>query len=244
MNWFERLHFLHRAWRYRLISEKFGISFLLSRDLTGKTAVDIGSNLGIYSYWIHAQVGKKGTVVAFEPQQELATYLKDLRDYFSLHRLQIAEMGLSSENGERVLQRPRTHWGGASFEDIGELHNDLDMITSRVTTLDDYFADHPARPISFIKCDVEGHEYHVFQGGRRVLLEDRPDLLFECHDAKNPKCRVFSYLTSLDYMGYCFYRGGFAPVSDYGSLRSSMHKKAMCDFVFVPKERSHTLTKR
>ena len=71
MNWFARLHFLHRAWRYRLRSEKFGVSFLLSRDLTGKTAVDIGANWGIYSYWMHGLVGAEGHVIAFEPQPEL-----------------------------------------------------------------------------------------------------------------------------------------------------------------------------
>ena len=237
MNYVARLHFLHRAWRYRLRSEKFGVAFVLNRDLAGKTAVDIGANRGIYSYWLHRQVGPEGRVIAFEPQPELVSDLLDLRDSFHLHRLEVVEMGLSSESGERILRRPRTHWGGASFEGQGEERADLELITTKVTTLDRFFENHAARPISFIKCDVEGHEYHVFHGGQRLLQEDRPDLLFECHDAAQPQCRVFSYLTTLDYEGYCFFRGGLAPVSDYGSLRPRMHKKALVDFVFVPKER-------
>ena len=222
--------------RYRLRSEKFGVSFLLSRDLRGKTAVDIGANWGIYSYWMHGHVGVEGHVIAFEPQPELAAHLRDLRDCFHLYRLELAERGLSSKDGELTLRRPKTHWVGACFEALGRDRGDLDLITANVTTLDGYFENHSARPISFIKCDVEGHEYHVFRGGHRVLMEDRPDLVFECHAAENPQCKVFSYLMSLDYEGYCFFHGGFAPVTDYGSLRPRRHKKALRDFVFVPKE--------
>lgn len=50
---FVRLHFLRRAWRYRLRSEKAAVAFLMSRQLAGKTVVDIGANIGIYSYWMH-----------------------------------------------------------------------------------------------------------------------------------------------------------------------------------------------
>jgi FkbM family methyltransferase len=238
MNWYARLHFLHRAWRYRLRSEKFGVSFLLSRDLAGKTAVDIGANFGIYSYWMHGRVGAEGHVIAFEPQPELADHLRDLRDCFRLDRLEIAAMGLSSNEGALTLRRPKSHWGGASFEEPGQTSGDVDLITANVTTLDAYFDRHRARPIRFIKCDVEGHEYHVFRGGERILGEDRPDLLFECHDGRSSQCKVFSYLADLDYEGYCFSGGGFAPVADYASLRPRMHPKALVDFVFVPRERS------
>ena len=69
MNIVEKAHFLHRAWRYRLRGDKFGVSFLRTRNLAGKTAVDIGAHRGVYSYWMHKQVGTRGSVIAFEPQQ-------------------------------------------------------------------------------------------------------------------------------------------------------------------------------
>ena len=175
-------------------------------------------------------------MIAFEPQPELVEHLRSLRERFRLRRLEIVNMGLSSQTGELTLRRPRTHWGGASFEPQYEARRDTESIRSSVTTLDYFFEDHPHRPVRFIKCDVECHEYHVFRGGRQVLLEDRPELLFECHDGSNPDCAVFSYLKDLDYEGYCFFEKGLAPVSDYASLRPRMHKKALVDFVFLPKE--------
>lgn len=238
MNWFERMHFLHRAWRYRLRSEKFGLAFMRSRKLRGATVVDIGANRGIYSYWMCDLVGPQGNVIAFEPQPELVEKLKALRNSFRLDRLELAPVGLSSHDTELTLRRPRDHWAGASFESHVETAPDLDSIQVQVKTLDGYFARHQACPISFIKCDVEGHEHQVFRGGERILQEDRPELLFECHDATDPNCAVFSYLESIGYEGYCFFERGFAPIAQYRALRPKLHKKALADFVFVPKERS------
>lgn len=200
--------------------------------------VDIGANQGIYSYWMSRCVGEEGRVVAFEPQPELAAQLKDLRACFRLRMLDIVESGLSSQETALTLRRPKSHWGGASLEGLAGNASEFDFIPVKVTTLDAYRASQPARPIAFIKCDVEGHEHQVFLGGRNVLTEDRPDLLFECHRAKDPQCEVFAYLKSLDYEGYCFFGGGLASVADYAALRPRLHKKALTDFVFLPKERS------
>ena len=76
------------------------------------------------------------------------------------------------------------------------------------------------------------------------LQEDRPDLLFECHHATNRDNDVFSFLKRVEYDGFCFYKDGFAPVSEYRSIRHLMDKKALIDFVFVPRERSGALTRR
>lgn len=238
MNLLRRAHFLHRAWRYRMRSERFGVAFLRSRDLRGRTAVDIGANQGIFSYWMCQCVGPQGRTIAFEPQPELADHLHELRRDFSLNQLEIVEAGLSSTSGELTLRRPKDFWGGASFEGGTEDDGTCDLIRVRIMKLDDYLAGHADRPIAFIKCDVEGHERHVFQGGQRILTEDRPDLLFECHMAADPACEVFSYLRSLDYSGFCFVGQGFAPVADFPALRPNLHKRALQDFVFVPRERA------
>lgn len=236
MNLFERLLFLHRVWRYRLRSEPFCISYLLSRDLAGTTALDVGANRGLYSYWMHKKVGGTGQVIAFEPQPELLTYLHSVRKAFSLERLTIEPLGLSSSPGELTLARPRDHWGGASVE--WKASPDVDLLRIEVTTIDDYCAAHVQGRVGFIKCDVEGHERHVFEGARRILREDQPDLLFECHDARNPQCEVFRFLEQQGYDGFCFSRRGLAPVADYASLRDSLHRRALTDFVFMPRARS------
>ena len=235
MNIIERLHAWHRAWRYRLRSEKEEVSFLLSRNLDGQTVVDIGANRGVYSYWMQKKVGPRGHIVAFEPQPELNEYLNDLKSTFRLKALTIAHAGLSSAPGQRRLIRPKTHWGGASFE--SEPKQDCDCLTVPVTTLDQYFLDSPMRPLRFIKCDVEGHEYDVFLGGRRVLQEDHPDLLFECHDSNAQSGKLFAYLNGLGYDGFFFANGALVPLSQYDRLRAAIPKPYL-NYVFLAKDRA------
>ena len=131
----EKIHFLHRAWRYRLISEKFGVSFLLNSNLSGLTALDIGANRGIFSYWMHKKVGSNGKVIVFEPQPELNQELHALRNAFSLPRLEIAKVGLSSVTQKMKMYRPKTHWGGASVE-TGANDKSREAFEVEVRTLD------------------------------------------------------------------------------------------------------------
>lgn len=234
MNLWERLHFLHRAWKYRLRAERDEIGHLLSRDLRGKHVVDIGANRGVYSYWMHRQVGPSGTVVAFEPQPELADYLEQLRRAFRLRRLQIVSSGLSAEPGLRTLVRPRQNWGGASLELVpGDNTDDFQV---ELTTLDAFFRGHRSRPVRMIKCDVEGHELEVFRGGTKLLAEDRPELLFECHDWHVERGEIMRLLASLDYDGFFFYRRKLVSFDEYPTLRPTIDKPYL-NFVFMPRER-------
>ncbi|MBU62249.1 MAG: hypothetical protein CMI26_07085 [Opitutae bacterium] len=242
MNFWEKIHFWHRAWRYRLISEKFGVSFLLNSNLSGHTALDIGANRGIFSYWMHKKVGSNGKVIAFEPQPELNKELHALRDAFSLPRLEIAPVGLSSVSQKMKMYRPKNHWGAASVE-TGASDESLEQFEVDVITLDSFLDKHAASLVKFIKCDVEGHESDVLQGGVETIKIGRPDILFECHDAMNPNCKPFELLHSIDYRGFCFFKGGMTPIDNYGQLREKgqLHRKTLTDFVFVPKERSNQL---
>jgi len=242
MNLWEKIHFWHRAWRYRLISEKFGVSFLLQSKLQGHTVLDIGANRGIFSYWMHKKVGFNGKVIAFEPQPELHHELHDLRAAFSLSRLEIANIGLSSTTKKMKMYRPKNHWGAASVE-TGESNESLEKIEVDVITLDSFLDREVASSVKFIKCDVEGHEFDVLQGGVETIKRGKPDILFECHDAMNPNCKPFELLHSIDYRGFCFFNGGMTPIENYARLREKgrLHRKTFTDFVFVPKERSNQL---
>jgi FkbM family methyltransferase len=235
MHILERAHAYHRAWRYRLRTERQEIAYLLSRDLRGATVVDIGANRGIYSYWMHKAVAPDGNVVAFEPQPELAAYLRELKSALRLNRLTVVEAALSSSTGEGRLVRPRIHWGAGSLE--LEPAADRDALTVPTTTLDEYFLRSPLRPVRFIKADIQGHEHACFVGGERLLGEDRPTVLCESEDyALEP---IRSYLTALDYDGFFFLRGHLTPVTQFARLRALIPAPYL-NYVFLPREHAAT----
>ncbi|MCA9303823.1 MAG: FkbM family methyltransferase [Phycisphaerales bacterium] len=227
----EYWHMLHRAWRYRLRTERDEIGFLLKQDLAGKLAVDIGANRGIYSFWMHKKVGPSGRIVGFEPQPEMVEALNRLKNSFRLSNLTIVNAGLSTQPGELQLVRKPDHWGGASFErkPVG----DEESMIVPVTTLDLYASEHFDRPVGFIKCDVEGHEPMVFRGAERVLREDRPTLLFECHEKQVSDGEFFGYLEGLGYAGSFFFDGGLLPIDRLGELRPRIEKPYL-NYVFRP----------
>lgn len=227
----EYWHMLHRAWRYRFRTERDEIGFLLKQDLAGKLAVDIGANRGIYSFWMHKKVGPTGRVVGFEPQPEMIEALNRLRNSFKLSNFTIVNAGLSTEPGELQLVRKPDHWGGASFE--REPTGDEESMIVPVTTLDLHAAEHFDRPVGFIKCDVEGHEPMVFRGAERVLREDRPTLLFECHEKQVSDGEFFGYLEGLGYSGSFFFDGGLLPIDRLGELRPRIDKPYL-NYVFRP----------
>ena len=156
MNIWEKYHFLHRAWRYRLVSEKFGVRYLLKMNLNEKSCIDIGANRGIFSYWMHKKINPRAKVYAFEPQTELNNQLKDLKKTFKLNCLEIAETGLSSVNQTLKMTRPIKHWGGASVGNPGSI-GDCELFDVDLITLDSYLDNDNCAKIGFIKCDVEGH---------------------------------------------------------------------------------------
>jgi len=227
----ERAHVLHRAWRMRLRHNRDEIGYLLSRNLRDATIVDIGANRGVYSYWMHRAVGPGGHVIAFEPQPELVQYLHDLKRTFRLRTLTIEQLALSSSAGECELTRPRDHWGAASLGTPMTTVTEADRFTVRTTTLDEYFANHPLRPLRFMKIDIEGHEHDCFLGGQNILREDQPELLFECYDEKFSD--VFPLLESLGYTGRYFFDGQLHPIATLDKHRASIPHTHL-NLVFSP----------
>lgn len=204
MNILEKAHVVHRSWRYRLRHEKDSIKYVLGLNLDGTTVLDIGANKGIYTYWLSKKVGKNGKVIAFEPQPELGEYLNDLKKSFGISNATIINKGLSYEKGSLDLYRGKVGSGGARVaisQDDPIRNQGLQKVKVEVTTLDS-FLENKNEKISFIKCDVEGHELSVFKGGEATLRKNMPTILFECHHEEATSGELFSFLIDLGYSGF------------------------------------------
>jgi len=235
MSLWEKARVVHRAWRYRLRTEPGCVRFLLGRLKPGQTALDIGSHKGVFAYWMRQRVGPSGRVIAFEPQPELASYVNRMKAAFRLHNLTVVRAALSSTEGTRQLLIPPQR-GCATLEASRE---EGVRISVEVQCLDACLGRLSARPVLFLKCDVEGHELDVFRGGERMLREDRPLLLFECQDYRHPEGqtrRVFRYLQELGYEGYFFAGFRMGPLSEF---RLAGHQPAggpyLADFAMLPR---------
>lgn len=245
MRLYDKLHMIHRCWSYRFKSEMPSIRYLLKCNLGGTTLIDIGANKGVYSIYMSRAAGKDGKVIAFEAQPELGAHLQLVKENFDLDNLNIVNQGLSSSPGVMKMGRVKAGAGGASF--YYDPAEGLEEISVPVTTLDEFLGDKDNGLISFIKCDVEGHEYDVFKGAIRTLKKHLPILLFECHQPEADKGEIFQYLSDLGYDGYFFYvspadhanylrkgRGKYVHYSEHANYEYVRPTVRHRNYIFVP----------
>ena len=162
-------------------------------------------------------VGPQGRVFAFEPQPELAAYLRSVSAASRHKNLTVTEAALSAAPGSLQLFRPTSSPSPSASLERFKCDEQGESIPVRVESLDHFFGAVPSRPIHFIKCDVEGHELDVFRGAEQILRTDHPILLFECearHHADSSIQEVFDFLHGLGYEGSFFRHGVETPLAE------------------------------
>jgi len=149
-----------RTAKYRLKSSA-EMSVMRQYVNGGDLVLDIGARRGLFTAYLLNLVGKRGSVEAFEPFPPNVTALTVL--FTKKENVKIHPIALSSVEHEAqfVVQlehgRPNTALG--SLEHTGASGETV-TISVPCRRLDNVMAAR-SRRISFIKCDVEGHELAV-----------------------------------------------------------------------------------
>ncbi len=157
------------AWREEIAMG----AVLVSALRNDSTYVDIGTNRGqLLREALRA--APRGHHVAFEPIPELAAELAASFPQVDTRRL---ALGAAAGSGEFCHFRKLDGWSGLRRSpEISDTRGDPEQITVQVSTLDLELAG--LRP-DVIKIDVEGAELDVLTGGRTVLSEASPLVVFE-----------------------------------------------------------------
>lgn len=164
----------------------------------GELCIDIGANMGVYSFFF-TRYG--GDVIAYEPIPELADRLRRL-----FPKADIRQAGASDEAGEATLNIPcrdgRGLLGQATITGRLPTHDDLRTVAIRKVRLDDENIDHA----DLIKIDVEQHELHVLRGAAQLIARARPILIVEVSPLLYPPSLFDSFRTILDQDYFGVYR--------------------------------------
>jgi hypothetical protein len=107
-------------------------------------------------------------------------------------------------------------------------------ISVEAMRLDDFYAQY-GNP-DFIKIDVEGHEYAVFEGAQNLLgSTKRPLIYFEALDHTSLE-QCVQTLQHLSNHSFTIYR-----LSKQAKLLPWQHPGGLNDFLAVPPERRHQI---
>lgn len=161
-----------------------GVMVSLCRDEEG-VALDIGANTGLFSLLL-AAANEKLQVHAFEP---LVPVRDLLMDNIALNpvlagRIKVEPFGLSRSDGSFPFYETINNQGlvttSSSLElDSAKQQGEYREHTITTRTLDGWAADAGDPPIALVKCDVEGHEHAVLEGGWSTFSRHRPFIIIE-----------------------------------------------------------------
>lgn len=142
----------------------------------GDVFFDIGANMGWYSINV-ALAYRSARIHCFEPIPKTYSYLKKNLELNAVVNVTAYNFGFSNQAGEFAFYYYPEGSGNASSANVSD-RDDVEVCQCQVRTLDDFRAEFNT-PVDFIKCDVEGAELLVFQGGLGTIARDRPIVFSE-----------------------------------------------------------------
>ena len=237
---------LRTSWHGRLRRGDGSVRMVQDLVRPGDVALDIGASWGHYTSAMARLVGDAGSVHAFEPNPANARQLT----LIALRHLNVTvhPVGLSDAPGEAELHvpvrrgRPITERGS-----LGPIDVETKTVRIELKRLDDVVD--PELPVAFLKCDVEGHERDVFEGGARLLERWRPLILVEI-ERRHARSDVLGTTALLESMGYDAYMvsgeelvhaSHFDPEVHQPTVASSSERLPagyVGDFLFLPPGRT------
>ena len=192
----------------------------------GDVVVDIGGAWGAYAYQFARRVGPRGRVYVFEPHPANQDSLQAIRAGRS--NITIYATALSDHTGEAELHIPTVR--GHQLTNLSSLATPddtssvmHDAVPVQVERLDAILL--PGGPaVTFMKCDVEGHELVVLRGAEQTLRRSLPALLIEIEQRHKQESiqETFDYLTGLGYAGYSLHPDGLRPLNLFDVQRDQL----------------------
>ncbi len=169
---------------------------LLNKD---STALDIGANLGLMSYYLAKETKE---TIAFEPMPNNYKVIQRVKDKYNLNNLTLYTNALGNENKKIQLVLPVVD--GVKKQGLSHVvdekmteFNDGNIFETECKKLDDLQALQTLQ-IDAIKIDVENFEYEVFLGAEKLLTRCKPIIYCELWDNKN-RTDCFQFLQSIGY---------------------------------------------
>ena len=170
----------------------------------GDTVLDLGANIGIFAVKAGKQVGKRGKVIAIEPDPHNLSYLERNLEINEIKNCVIVPKGVWSKKGELNLYLGP---GGGCNSLVWKREK---LVSVKVDTLSGILDKIKVDNVNFIKMDIEGAEIEALEGMENILKEHDVTLAIEAFHVVNNQPSSVVILPRLRKLGYKAYeRDGF-----------------------------------
>lgn len=212
--------------------------FVKKLILPDDTVIDIGANLGYFSFIFSKIVRNKGELYCVEP---VAPYRKLLKRLIPDQKnITIFPYALGEKNEGKVklgmpafLKHLRyLRHGTVTILKEDQISEDQLIFESEIRKGSELFS--ALRKIDYIKCDIEGYETVVFPEMKAIFEKYHPIVQLETWGDKFPA--MLAFFNSINYRAYTLKNGRLIAAE-----RFSNEIVAASDVLFVPKDRMHRI---
>ena len=147
---------------------------------------DVGSNIGVHTFYMARNVRPNGCVYAFEPASYAYNKLQMNFRLNSQLPVKLEKMALSNENITSLKTQVACSWPvDSSFSrKENQAMNSSRVMDDEITLikLDDYIHRNSIQKLDIIKLDIDGNEMKFFEGASLTISKFKPIITFELAD--------------------------------------------------------------
>ncbi len=172
----KRLHLGRAIRRGEFTSDEPEFARLAEWVRPGDWAVDVGANIGHYTFRLSQLVGGSGRVIALEPVPLTFELLAANAARLAHANVTLLNVAASDQPKAVTMTLPKFHTGLDNYYMASITEGGTGGLQTLSVPIDSLELPHA---VSLIKLDVEGHELPALRGMRRLLQRDRPTLIVE-----------------------------------------------------------------
>lgn len=190
----------------------------------GEIVIDAGAWKGHFTIVASRIVGKKGLVIAIEPQADMYQRLKDRISRLGIKNVIVLNFGLLDEDSSQVF--PKRNSSAFSVNLNGDIAKNSDLIPDvqpelelekvELRKLDTVLNKLDIKTVDFIKMDIEGAELRALMGAKNILAACEPRLAIASYHILNGEKTCFEVENILGSFGYEATTGYPAHLTTYG----------------------------
>jgi FkbM family methyltransferase len=176
-------------------------SFMNEYLKPGMVVVDVGANIGTHSIYSARLIGEGGKVVAIEAHPETVEILRENINLNNVTNVGVLETCVSEQAGT-VLFNVNRNSAKSSIVYTGA--STISVSAQRIADLVPQELQ-----IDFLKVDVEGADYFVLLGGRKIFEQRPPSVVVV--EVSSYKEKICSFLTAYGYELFDYQAGRLVP---------------------------------
>jgi FkbM family methyltransferase len=193
----------------------------------GMNVIDVGANVGVYTFSAARRVGSQGRVLAVEPFSGCVRCMEETCKINQLNWVTVCAGAASDRDGTaRLILYTASELNEIVTDDVAETMPPSSFEDVTCFTLDSLVEREKLSQVDFLKMDAEGHELSVLAGSDKILSEFSPVILYEnIAGSKGSNSPVAQYLKDRGYhlFRYQPYVDKYIPIEFVEDLTSQLN---------------------